>query len=414
MKKTGFCRYENGVMAMLGLTFGLVFFDRMAVTYLLPFIIKDIPLTGTQIGLLSASLALTWAISGYLAGAHSDRSGRRKEILVLTVFGFAVCTILSGFATSVMTLLIIRAIMGLVEGPVLPIAQSIMAEESSNERRGFNMGVLQNVAFSLLALMAGPPVMIAFASFFGWRTSLYIVGIPGLLMALVLWRYLRSHKRTVTSTAYQPLKNRMSLSALLRYRNISLCLLIACGLVSCVMIMMTFTPLFLVNTKALTPGQMGEVMAMFGLGSFVWGFVVPMLSDRFGRKYVIAFFSLIMTIPPLAIAHFNGSFSILALLVFLTFVGPGCIPLAMAIVPSETIPPNMVGTALGLIMGVSEVVGGVIATTAAGLASDAFGAQLPFYISAAGAFGALVLSLFLIETAPSKVGLKVRPNPASI
>jgi sugar phosphate permease len=61
--------YENGLMLLLGLTFGLAFFDRNAVAFLTPFLVKDLALTYEQVGLLGAGLALTWALSAYILGS---------------------------------------------------------------------------------------------------------------------------------------------------------------------------------------------------------------------------------------------------------------------------------------------------------------------------------------------------------
>lgn len=414
MERQGFWRYENGLLAMLGITFALVFFDRLALIYLLPFVVQDIPLTDTQVGLLSSVLALTWAVSGYLLGRHSDRTGRRKELLVFTVIGFSLCTILTGLASGFALLLVIRAIMGAVEGPVLPITQSIMAEESSAHRRGFNMGMMQNAGSTLLASVAGPPLLIVLGNWLGWRVSMYVIGIPGLIMATVLWRFLRQRK-LVTGSAAGPEAEKagIGIAGLLSYRNIVLCLLIACGLLGCLMNLLTYTSLYTVRAKGFSPAEMSLVMAMIGVASFVWGSIVPLLSDRFGRKPVMVLFALVMAAAPLVIVHYDGAPTTLALLVLLTFTGAGCIPISMATVPSETVPRKFVATALGLIMGVAEIVGGVIAVVLAGMASDRFGPQMPYYVATGSALLAAVLSLFLIETAPRRRGSLAADVPAS-
>ena len=64
----GWFSYENGVLLLLGLTFGFLFFDRNAAGNLVPFITNDLKLNNAQIGLVTSALSLTWAISAYVFG----------------------------------------------------------------------------------------------------------------------------------------------------------------------------------------------------------------------------------------------------------------------------------------------------------------------------------------------------------
>jgi MFS family permease len=79
-------RYESSLVAMLFVTWGTVFLDRMAQLYLAPYIAPEFNLSHEQIGLLASVLAITWAISTLFFGALSDRVGRRP-ILIPAVFG---------------------------------------------------------------------------------------------------------------------------------------------------------------------------------------------------------------------------------------------------------------------------------------------------------------------------------------
>ena len=72
-------RYENKLLILLSLIFGFVLFDRMALSFLVPFFDKELGLNNTQIGLLTSLLALGWAISGYLTGALSDKTGIARD-----------------------------------------------------------------------------------------------------------------------------------------------------------------------------------------------------------------------------------------------------------------------------------------------------------------------------------------------
>lgn len=158
--------YENKLLLLLSFIFGFVLFDRMALNFLVPFFDKELGLDNIQIGLLNSMLALAWATSGYLMGTLSDKTGKRKKYLVIAVAVFSICSFTSGLASTYAFLLMARIIMGFAEGPVLPHAQSIMADASTEKRRGFNMGLMQSFGSNLLGMFA-PIVLVAFAVKFG-------------------------------------------------------------------------------------------------------------------------------------------------------------------------------------------------------------------------------------------------------
>jgi sugar phosphate permease len=87
-------------------------------------------------------------------------------------------------------------------------------------------------------------------------------------------------------------------------------------------------------------------------------------------------------------------------LVFLSYTGLGCFTLFMATIPSESIPPTAIATALGLIMGIGELAGGFLSPTIAGFAADHYGLSIVMWISSMGALLPALMSLFLVETAP--------------
>ena len=73
--------YRMLLVGLLSLNFGIVFFDRNALNFLMPFVQPDLNLSNTEIGLLASALSFTWAISGYYLGAASDRSGKSVTTL---------------------------------------------------------------------------------------------------------------------------------------------------------------------------------------------------------------------------------------------------------------------------------------------------------------------------------------------
>lgn len=416
MKSSRVFSYENLVMILMGLAFGFVFFDRLALNFLAPFVVPELQLNNTQLGMLSASLALTWAIAGYGVGALSDYLGNRKMLLVIAIVVFSACSIVSGLATSFLMLLGARMLMGLAEGPVLPIAQSIMVAESSEHRRGFNMGVLQNFLSALLSNFVAPLALIAIATAYGWREAFYIAGIPGFIVAFLIAIFIREPKVSTPMGQHGASgSTTIALTKMLRHRNIWVCAVISCLMVGWLLIQLTFLPIYLVQTRGMTPLMMSVTLSALGLATMISSILVPALSDRFGRRPIMTIFAFVGLLSPVATVMFNGPLPLMILVIGTGNLAIGCFSLFMATVPSETIPRAYVATALGFIMGIGEIAGGVAGPALAGIAADHFGPSTPMWIAAALCLIAGMFCLLLEETAPRIVGglnTAQEPRPA--
>jgi MFS family permease len=397
--------YENRLLILLAVSFGFAFFDRNAVNYLAPYIVRELGLTNTQVGLLSSVLALSWAVSAYVIGRWSDAAGVRKPFLIAILFVFSGCSILSGLANSFYMLLAARLIMGIAEGPMLPVCLAIIMAESSPSRRGLNTGIVQSVFASLLGASIAPIVLVQLAEWFNWRVAFFLAGIPGILCAIAVMRFVREPKAApVEDTRAAETEKRGWLSVILRERNIRLCCVIACLMVSWLMLHQTFSLLFFTDVRHFSEEQGSWIMGVLGICAAIVGFAGAAVSDRIGRKPVVVGLCLISLSTPLAALYFQGPIAVLAALMFIGWLGTGAFPLIMGVIPGETLPPRYAATAIGLVMGVGEVVGGAGAPTAGGWAADLTTLSAPIQIAAVCALCAAILSLSLKETAPVKTG----------
>ncbi|MGO2512340.1 MFS transporter [Marinomonas polaris] len=394
--------YENRLLVILFIGFGFVFFDRLALSFLFPFIAKDLGLNNSHLGMLSSALSLMWAISGMTLGAYADRKESKKYILVLSVIAFTLCSAMSGMVTSFISLLIFRGLMGVAEGPVLPISQSLLAAASSPKRRGLNMGLVNASAPGLIGAVIAPPILIWIATDYGWRSAFYATIIPGLVIAALMMFFVRNKHVHQDLQSSHAIGNKADIKTLLKNKNILLCILISCFYISWFITLVSFTPTYLMQVKGFSPEVMGGIMGSLGFAWMVWGFIVSALSDRFGRKPMLILFTMIATLCPMVLLFVDDASTMLPL-IFLTYTGLGCFTLFMATIPAETVPATQVATALGLIMGIGELFGGFITPVVAGFAADAYGLQIVMWIAAAGSLIALLLSFFLTETAPIKV-----------
>jgi ACS family hexuronate transporter-like MFS transporter len=392
-------RYETQMIVVLGLMFGIVFFDRNAMAFLGPFVAKELQLNSTQVGMLGSALSFTWALSGLLVSALADATGKRKAILIVAIVIFSLSSVLSGLAATFSVLLISRLIMGLSEGGILPICQSLLAAESADNRRGINMGVMQNVGSNFFGSFLAPIVLVAIAQAFSWRTGFYVAAAPGLLCALLVILMIREPVAPPASTAS---RQGGSWLELLRYRNMWVCMAVSIVMVAWMVLGWVFLPFAYPALRGLDPTVSSYLMSSLGISAVVFAFIVPGLSDRIGRKPVVIVFNAVGIVVPLAALYFDGSPWLLGLLVFAGWSASGTFPIFMATIPSETIPPRLMATAIGAVIGVGEILGGVSAPTLAGRAADLHDMRWPMFIMAACAVAGAAFAVFLRETAPVK------------
>jgi MFS family permease len=406
--------YEIRMIGVLTLMFGFVFFDRNAMGNLAPFITTSLHLTNGQIGALSSGLSICWAISGFAIGTLSDALGRRKSILLITVVIFSVCSVLSGLAPSFGVLLASRMLMGLAEGPILPIAQSLVVLESSENRRGFNMGVMQNLGSNLIGSFFGPVVLTALAEYFSWRGAFFVAAVPGLICAALIWLYVREPAKDArvavaavepgVPVAAPPTSAAATLLQAMGYRNMWICILLSIVMVPWMILGWTFLPTIYGTLRHLSHSETSWLVGALGISAAVFAFIVPGLSDRFGRKPIMIVFTFIGIFYPIAALYYQGSSWMLAALVFLGWSASGTFPLFMATIPSETIPSRYVATTLGLVMGLGELIGGGLVPWLSGRVADYYNnLAVTMWIASGLGVIATILTLFLVETAPVKV-----------
>ena len=400
--------YQVLLTALLSLNFGFVLFDRNALDFLMPFIQPDLGLNNTEVGVLVAALSLTWALAAFGIGVVADRFGSRKRLLVLATLVFSFCSFGSGIAASFTMMLVARLVMGVAEGGVMPISQSLIATEVSARHRGLAMGVAQGFGSSLMGSFVAPVMLAGFATAFGWRHAFFLAGVPGLLMAVLMLYFIRETDGAHTPKA--PVREGgSSLRDVLAERNIILCAVLSVLLVSYLVVCWAFMPLYLTQVRKYEPKTMGWLMGTLGIGATLASFAIPALSDRIGRRPVMIAMPLLAMILPLAALYFAGSLWGLAALFFVGWAVTGIFPLFMATVPSESVPTRYLATALGVCMGTGEILGGVLSPVIAGYAADQFGLHAPLWIMLGLALASGVIALGLRETAP-----RVRSAPGSL
>jgi predicted MFS family arabinose efflux permease len=386
------------LVGLLSLNFGILFFDRNALNFLMPFVKPSLGLSNTQVGLTASALSFSWALAALAVGAAADRTGRRKFFLIVCTVAFSLCSFLTGLAQSFLMLFAARLLMGTVEGGVAPVSQTMIAAAVPHARRGLAMGVMQNFCSNLLGSFAAPVLLVWFANTLGWHDAFFLAGIPGLISALLLWWF-------VDEPDAPPPRGREPLFAhladLLANRNVIVCVAMSVLLVSYLVVCWAFMPLFLTKVRGFDSTTMSWLMGTLGISATIGSFAVSGLSDRIGRRPVMIATAFLGIILPLGAMYYTGSAWGLAAIFFFGWALTGIFPLFMAAVPSESVSAQHLTTAMALVMGMGEVLGGVLSPTLAGWAADANGLAAPLWIMIGLCTAAGLLAFALRETAPA-------------
>jgi ACS family hexuronate transporter-like MFS transporter len=403
--------YQILLVALLSISFGILFFDRNSLAFLMPFVQPELKLNNTQVGMLASALSFTWACAALGIGYISDKTGSRKGLLIIATVIFSTCSFLSGMAHTFVAMLGARMLMGVAEGGFMPICQAMIAAEVKPQYRGLAMGVTQNFGSNLLGSFVAPVLLVGFAESFGWRNAFFLAGAPGLVAALLMWILIRKPAAVALAASRAEAKPEGSLSAALAEPNVVICAILSILMVSYLVVCWTFMPLYLTQVRHFDPTTMGWLMGTLGISATIGAFLISGLSDFIGRRPLMIAMPLIGVVLPLGAMFYDGSAWVLAAMFFVGWGLNGIFPLFMATVPSESVDRAHIATALGLCMGLGEIIGGAASPFIAGYVADRVGLQAPLWIMIGLTIVAGLLAFRLRETAP-RVLLRRAATPA--
>ena len=394
--------YEWKAVTLLGLAFGLVGLDRWIIAPLFPFIAKDLGLDYQALGNIAGVLGLAWGFFAIVSGGFSDKIGHRR-ILIPALVLFSLLSGVSGFATGALSLILIRALMGITEGSFCPTSFAATNEASAPSRRGFNLG-LQQCGFALFGLGFAPIIATQLLRVVpSWRYVFIAAAVPGLILAVFLYMVLRE-PRHLTHASETTEKH--AYSRIFHNRNIMLAMLALLCAMCGVFVLSAMLPSYLVDYLKLSGEQMGFVMSGLGFGGFVGQFALPGVSDILGRKPVAVTGFALTAVLIWTLAQTGANPALLFGLLFMISLGClGLVALITGPISTESAPVGLVSSAVGMVVGAGEIFGGGVAPSAAGYIAQNFGIQNILNLALGGVACGIVVCLFLKETAPRKAAL---------
>ena len=266
-----------------------------------------------KVALLTTGTLLMRPVGALLFGLWADRVGRRVPLIV-DVLLYSTVGFLCAFAPNLTVLLVLRVIYGIGMGGEWGLGAALAMEKIPRERRGFFSGLLQE-GYAFGYLMAAVAYLLVSEVFgLSWRWLFALSIIPALISLLIrtkveeseVWKESRE-KMAVTQTSFRDVF--LNAKVLRRFAYL-------------IVLMTAFNwmshgtqdvyPTFL---KATDQGGAGLaestallVAVVYNIGAIIGGLVFGTLSERFGRRYTIAFCAVLglPIVPLFAYSHSAG------------------------------------------------------------------------------------------------------------
>ena len=368
-------RYAYGALAiLLGVgTFNII--DRTVVNLLLVPIGRDLNLSDAKLGLFAGTaFGIFYAFAQIPIARIADRRPR-AQIISLALTFWSSMTLLQSTAVGFVTLALTRAGVAIGEAGSGPASMSMIADLYPAERR--------TRAFAILAAQA--PFGVAIGALvagwareaFGWRGALMFVGVPGLLLAVLVWRKLREPTRGYWQAAGQTetpaglpetIKFLLGLPA---FRHTLIAYTIAVTVAGA----QSFDPVYLERVWEFAPSQVGSLIGAAGLLSVFGYYLGAWLCDRM----VVRDASWALRLPAmflivhLAVAityYLAPSRTVVITLALTAPFFPAILPIVLATVQTLS-PATMRARATALVLTSSTLIGIGCGAPIAGLLSDA-------------------------------------------
>jgi MFS family permease len=192
-------RRRGWTLGLLTVTYFFSYMDRQILAILQELIKDDLGLSDTQLGMLTGlAFAVFYAGLGIPVARLADRMNR-KNIIAISLTVWSAMTAACGLAQNFIQLLLFRIGVGVGEAGSSPPSHSIIADLYPPEKRAgamaiYSLGVVLGTAFGT---MIGGTV----AHYYGWRIALFAVGLPGVLLAFFVWKYVVEPRRGLSDVA---------------------------------------------------------------------------------------------------------------------------------------------------------------------------------------------------------------------
>lgn len=369
--------YKYYVLGILMFVFAVNVLDRQILAILMEPVRLELGLTDTHLGFLSGiAFAIFYATLGIPIARIADRTSR-TGVISICLAAWSAMTAVCGLAQNFWHMLAARIGVAVGEAGGTPPSHSLIADYFGENQRATALGI-----FSIggpIGMMIGLFIGGWLNEWFGWRATFMIVGLPGVLVALIVWLTIREPRRKrPASKENKP--DHVPVSEVFRhlwsqrsFRYMALAsaiqMFVGYGLVQ-------WYPAFFIRSHGLTTGQVGTYLAVMagisgGLGTILGGYFADKFSARDKRwllwlpmcaTFFATPFYLGVFLMPVAIVAVI--FMIVPTFLMNSFLGP------IFSTTQGLVPPHMRATAAAVLLFVTNIVGLGLGPQVVGILSD--------------------------------------------
>ncbi len=178
----------EAVLGLLCLMYLITYVDRVNIATAANEIKRELTLSNTQLAFVLSAFGYPYVLFQIFGGWLGDRVGPRRTLFLCGVV-WALATILTGFAGSLVTLFLVRVLIGVGEGATFPVATRAMQAWTAPGRRGFAQGLTH--AFARLGNALTPPIVAWLIAVVTWRGSFVVLGCASLVWVVTWFWYFR-------------------------------------------------------------------------------------------------------------------------------------------------------------------------------------------------------------------------------
>src|SRR5262249_13322669 len=179
--------YKWRIVAMLWCISFFNYADRQAIFSVFPLLEREMHLTPVQLGLLGSGFAWVYGLAAPLAGIVVDRA-RRKTVILGGLHAWSVICLVTVVSRNFTHLFLFRAAEGLGETFYFPASTSMLSDYHGSLTRSRALGLHQTAVYT--GTIGGGFFAGLIAEAYGWRWALVVFGGLGVLLGVVLTRFL--------------------------------------------------------------------------------------------------------------------------------------------------------------------------------------------------------------------------------
>lgn len=284
--------YTRYAMWFLLLVSTLNYLDRQVVNILAESIKRDLDLSDTQIGLMTGlAFALFYTFLGLpLARLADNPKVSRSSLIAASLAAWSAMTVMCGLAQNFVQLLLARVGVGIGEAGCAPAAHSLITDMVPREKHASSMafyGIGIPIGGLLGMVMGG-----LLTDLYGWRSAFLVLGLPGLIFALLLWTTLKEprgvfkERALASATPAPPQMSFREAVAEVAASKAFVLITIAASFVAFLGYGKTvWQAILFIRTHNLSPGQVGLWLGISaGVAGAIGMFLGGYFADRFGAK----------------------------------------------------------------------------------------------------------------------------------